>query len=351
MNRQTQARLTGERRAQMTLLRLLCGASIWRTLMTRILPLAGSAAWWTGLVCLLPGFAVAGLFRWGMALTGKNTLPEAARAAVGRGGAILLSAVFAVLLALDGITSITALVTLFTEGVGTRGTQLTLALLTGGMLLFSLHQEGLARGAHLLRWGILAAALLLTVVLLSDVKPDNIFPLFGDGRASVLAAAKAGVSLAWPVTLLLTVEPIPGQGRLRSGVLPAFGAVGAVLLLLLTIPHELLSRHQGMAMLLLLPTHYASNALRVIALSLLMLVFFLAIGGCAQTAVQQFCLPMKHPPAWLPYALLTALFLTQAADTSALWRMLGMIEPWLLLPLAAISALMLFGTLLRRKRA
>ena len=127
--------------------------------------------------------------------------------------------------------------------------------------------------------------------------------------------------------------------------------MGALWLLLLTVPHELLARHRGLAMLLLLPTHYASNALRVIALSQLMLSFFLAIGGCAQTAVRQLCLPMKHPPAWLPYALLAALFLTQIMDTTALWRWLGIVEPWLLLPLAAMAVLTLLGAWIRRKNA
>lgn len=351
MNRQTQARRAGERRAQMTLLRLMCAVSVWRTLMTRVLPLTGCASWWTGLVCLLPGLIVAAIYRWGMALTHADTLSEAVRAALGRGGVMLLSVVLCVLLILDGVASITALVTIFTEGVGTRGTQWTLAILTGVVLLFSLHREGLARGAHLLRWMILAGGILLAGMLLADSRVDHLFPLFGDGRSSVLAAVRAGFSLAWPVTLLLSVEATPGQGRLRGAVLPAFGAVGALWLLLLTVPHELLARHRGLAMQLLLPTHYASNALRVIALSLLMLSFFLAIGGCAQTAVRQLCLPMKYPPAWLPYALLAALFLTQIMDTTALWRWLGMLEPWLLLPLAAMAVLTLLGAWIRRKNA
>ena len=42
----------------MTLLRLMCAVSVWRTLMTRVLPLAGCASWWAGLVCLLPGLIV-----------------------------------------------------------------------------------------------------------------------------------------------------------------------------------------------------------------------------------------------------------------------------------------------------
>ena len=63
MNRQTASRRDGERRAQVTLIRILCAVSIWRTAMTRLLPLCGGAAWWVTLVCLMPGFLVAALLR------------------------------------------------------------------------------------------------------------------------------------------------------------------------------------------------------------------------------------------------------------------------------------------------
>ena len=71
MNQETLSRLDGERRAQQSLLHLLCAVSIWRTAMTRILPLCGAAAWWVTLLCLLPmahvyGF-VCGLL-WGLSL-------------------------------------------------------------------------------------------------------------------------------------------------------------------------------------------------------------------------------------------------------------------------------------------
>ncbi len=337
MNRQTISRLDGERRAQGTLLRLLCAVSIWRTVMTRVLPLCGASAWWTALLCLLPGFAVAALLRFTMYLTHSATLAEAMRASIGRAGAFLLSGALAVLLAVDAVSSITALITLFTQGVGTRGTPLTLAALTGVVLLFSLHREGLARGAHFLRFVMAAAAILLAVILLGDAQPDHLFPLYGDGLDAVLAAAEAGFSLAWPVVLLLTAEPAQGKGRLRGAILPAFVSVGAVLLLTLTIPHELLIRQDGLAALLLLPTRYAPNALRVLTLSLLMLTFFLAIGASAQLATDQLFVAAKRVPVWLPYVVLAALFLSQATDASALWTLLGCIEPWLIAPLALLA--------------
>ena len=349
MNRQTLSRIDGERLAQRTLIRLLCAVSIWRTAMTRVLPLCGASAWWTTLLCLVPGFSVTILLRLVMHMTRTATITEAVRACLGRGGTMLSSLAFVVFLLLDGVSSITALITLFTEGLGTRGTQFTLAILTGVVLLFSLHREGLARAAYFLRWGMIAAAVLLAAFLLTDAKLDNLFPLHGDGDRSVLAAVKSGFSLAWPVALLLTVPPSSGQGRLRSGVLPAFGAVAAVFLLTMNVPHELLIRQKGLAGLLLLPTKFAPNALRVIAMCLLMLTFFLAIGAAAQLGTDHLCMPFKSVPAWLPYALLAAMFLSQAGDVSTLWRWLGYIEPWLIVPLALLAAVSLTIALIRRK--
>ena len=352
MNQQVCARLEGERRAKLTLIRLLCAVSIWRTAMTRVLPLGGAAAWWVTLACLLPGFLTAALMKGIMLLTRTETLPEAVRACLGKAGAGVLSLMLTVMLTAEGVSSITALITLFTEGIGTRGTQLTLAVLTGGVLLFSLHREGLSRAAHFLRWGICAAVVLMAAILLTDAKPDNLFPFYGDGRTSAISALRAGVSLAWPVVLLLTVEASSaGRGRLHSGILPAFAAVGALLLLTLLIPHELLVRQTGLAELLLLPTRYAPNALQIVALCLLLLTFFLAIGACAQLATQQLSVTWKTSPVWLPYVVLAVMLVTQVADIPTLWALLGHLEPWLLVPLAAVALCCLPIALIRRKRA
>lgn len=350
MNRQTASRVNGERRAQMTLIRLLCAVSVWRTAMTRLLPLAGASAWWVLLLCLLPGLLAAALLRFVMFLTRSTTVMEALRACLGRGGAMLLSAALTVPLLVEGISSITALITLFTEGVGTRGTQLTLAILTGVALLFSLHREGLARGAYFLHWVMAAAGVTVAAFLLADAKPDHLFPLYGDGRASASAAILSGISLAWPVALLLTVEPAAGQGRMYGALVPTFAAAAAVLVTTLAVPHELLVRQEGLAGMLLLPTRYMPNALRVLALCLMMLAFFLAIGASAQLATTQLFAAAKQAPGWLPYALLAGLFLTQAGDASRLWALLGMLEPWLLAPLTLLTAVCLPIALYRRKR-
>ena len=350
MIRQANSRHDSERRAEGALLHLLCAVSVWRTVMTRILPLCGASAWWTALLCLLPGIAVAALLRGLMHITGTDTLTEACRAALGGMGAILLPLTLALPLLADGLSSITALITLFTQGIGTSGTQLTLAALTGVMLLFSLHREGLARAVYLLRWILAAAAAVLAVTMLGEAKLDHLFPLYGTGEADVFAAVKAGVSLAWPLALLLTLGPSSGQGRLRGGLLSVLWAAAAVLLLTLTIPQELIIRQEGLADWLLLPTRYTPNALRLLALCLVLLTFFLAIGAAVQQATQLLCSPMKAMPAWLPHGLLAAMFLTQAGDDSLLWTWLGRIEPWLLAPLAGLAVICLPIALLRRNR-
>ena len=343
-------RLAGENRARLTLLRLLCAVCLWRTAMTRVLPLCGTSAWWVTLICLLPGFLVAALLRWVMHLAGADTLPEAVRVCLGKAGAWGLSAALAVLLLLEGLAGLTALINLFTQGVGTRGTAFTLALLTGGALLFSLHREGLPRAAHFLRWGMAAAAAVIAACLLPDARLDGVFPLHGAGDTSNLAALKVGISLAWPVTLLLTVPPTPG-GRLRGAVLPVFSAVAALLIVALTIPQELLSRQTGVAALLLLPTKYAPNALRILYLCLLMLTIFLSIGAAVQLATEHLCAPMKRCPKWLPHGLLIGLILTQTGSAERIWAALSALQPWLLAPLGAVAILCLLLAFLRRKQS
>ena len=350
MNQETLSRLDGERRAQQSLLHLLCAVSIWRTAMTRILPLCGAAAWWVTLLCLLPGLLTALLFRFAMHLTGTSTLVEAMRAVLGKGGAVLLSAALALPLAADALASLTALITLFTQGIGTRGTPLTLALLTGGALIVSLHREGLSRGAYFLRWGMIGAVALLAAFALAEVRLDGIFPLYGDGRGSVLAAVEAGVSLAWPLTLLLTSQSPRHTNRMRAASVPVLLPSGLLLLLTLTTPHELLVRESGLAAALMLPIRYAPNALRVLALSLMMLCFFLTIGASVQLLAGQVTVHMKATPGWLPCALLAVLLLTQAADASLLWHALGVLGPWVLLPLLLLSLCTWPIALTRRKR-
>ena len=332
------ARAAGENRARLTMLRLLCAATVWRTAMTQLLPLCGGAAWWVTLICLLPGFGVAALLQWTMRRTGAQTLTEGIRACWGQGCAWGISLLLAALLLSEGLASMTALITLFTQGVGSRGTPLTLALLTGCAMLFSMHREGLPRAVHLLRWGIVAAMAVLAGCLLPEVRLDHLLPLYGEGNAAVLTAIKAGFSLGWPVVLHLTAPPAPG-GRLRSAVLPAAMAVGALLLLTLIVPQELLQEQESLASLLLLPTRYATNGLRVLYLCTTMLVIFLSIAACVHLAVEHLCAPMKKRPDWLRYLLLATLILMQLVDPGQLYAVLAQVQCGLVAVLAGVALL------------
>ena len=346
---QTSTRIDGENRAQLTLIRLLCAVSIWRTVMTRLLPLCGVSAWWVGMICLLPGVLVMLMLRLILLYTQCEYLHDAFRSVLGRYGAWLLSLTLAIPLLVDGLSSVTALLTLFTQGIGTRGTQLTLAALTGVMLLFSLHREGLARATYFLRWVLAGAVIVLAVFMAENARMDCIFPLYGDGEVAVLAAIKAGVSLAWPLVLLLTIPPAVGRGRLQAGILPVCGAMAMVFLLTLTVPHELLVREDELASLLLLAVRYSPNALRLMGLSTMMLALILSTGAAVQLGTKQLCSTMKHRLVWLPQALLIILLLSQAIAPVRLWKGLGRLEPWLLAPLACLSALALPMAFIRRK--
>ena len=345
------AREMGERRAALSMGRLLCCVLVWRTVMTRILPLCGSSAWWVALGCLLPGAAVTGLFRLAMCLTGASTVTEALRHCLGKAVAAVFSDVLTALLLVEATSMLTALLTVFTQGVGTRGTQFTLALLTGGVLLCCLHREGLPRAVYLLRWGMLALAMLWAAFALGDVRVDHLFPLHGAGDASLPSALLTGISLGWPLTLLLTFPPCGKQGRLRSGVLSLALAIGLVLLMSLTIPQEVLVRREGLAQWLLLPVQYMPNALRVAGLCLLMVSFFLAVGVAVQLATIHLLAPIRRVPGWLPHGVLVALVLTQAAEIPGLWGLLRRVEPWLLLPLAGLAVLALPMAFIRRNKA
>ncbi len=344
MNRQLAARTKEEIRAGRTMVQVLCAVSVWRTAVVQIVPQGGASGWWTALCCLIPGFLAALLLRAGMALCGASTVTEAVRACLGKAGAAAFSLLLTALLLVEATLSLTALLTVFTQALGTRGTQFTLAVLTGVVMLFALHRDGLPRAVYLLRWGMTVAALLLAVFALGQTHVDALFPL--QRAAQVLPVP----GLAWPVVLLLTISQGEKRGRLCSGVLPAGCAVGALLITALTVPHEQLLQRSSLADALLQPAWYCPNALRVLWLCLLMLTFFLAIAASVQLATQHLCAPFAKVSDWLPHLALAAVVLTQLADPRRLLALLNAVQPWLLLPLAGVALVMPFIALIRRKR-
>lgn len=345
-----QARSAGERRAERAMLGLLCGVSIGRGALTGVLPVCGASAWWVTVLSVLPGFAVAGLLAFSMRLTHASAPLEAVRRVMGKPGVWLTSIGLAVLLLLDGVSSMTVLTTLFTQGIGTSGTQLTLAVLTGALLLCGLHREGLPRGIYLLRWGMGAAACVVAACSLSRVHADHLFPVLGDGASAVGAALRRSVSLGWPVVLFLCPAADSGRGKVSRACIPAMAAAAFVLLLNLTVPHEVLSADASLCAMLLLPLRYAPNALRVVGYSLMMLALFLSMGAAAQLAARSLCTPFGRQWKALPYVLVGLLIASQTVNAALLWRWLERLRPWLLLPVACTAVITLLCTLVRRKR-
>lgn len=344
-------RLMGERRATQCMIRLVAVASILRTLLTRVLPLAGSAGWWLTLVCFVPGLAVYTLLTLTMRLTKTAVLTDALRAVFGPFGAWLLAVVLAALLLLDGAASMTALVTVFTEGIGTEGTQFTLALLTGGVLIFCLHRDGLPRGTFFLRWIMLGALSLMAIDWLGMAHLDGLFPIGGDGLPSLIAAFWAGLSLAWPLALLLTAEPVCPGVRLRPVAPVILICFGVVLLTCLSLPHELLVTHHDLSGSLLEMTLHLQPAIRMVAICLLVLALFLALGGTAHLLTGAIAAPAGRGDGWLPYAAVALLVATQLLDIHMLWAFLRACEPWMLLPLAVLALVSLPAALIQRRRA
>lgn len=341
----------GERRTVQCLIRLVAVVSMIRTLLTRVVPLAGAASWWMSVVCLLPGLAVYGLLVLLLRLTRSAVLTDALRFVFGRFGAWLAAVVFGALLLLDGASSMTALVTLFTEGIGTEGTQFTLALLTGAVLAFCLHQDGLPRGVFFLRWLMLGALAVIALDWLSMARLDGLFPVLGDGVPSLVLALEAGVSLAWPLMLLLTAEPVREGVRFRPVLPVLLLCFGVVLLTCLSLPHELLVTHHDLSGSLLEMTQHLRPAVRMLAICLLLLTLFLTLGSTAHLISGALAAPVGRGHAWLPFAVVALLVLSQLADIRGLWAVLCACEPWLLCPLAALAALALPVALVKRRRA
>lgn len=331
-------RLQGEAHARRAMAQLVCAASILRTGLTAVTPLAGGAAWWTTLLCLLPGVTVYAVLALLMARRRAACLQSLIGACLGRRLQAAIAVIGGGLLMLDAVATLTALITLFTRGIGTSGTQLTLALLTGGALLMSLHREGLPRAVYLLRRVLVIASLLAGALCLTGLKADALFPLTGGGVPSLRSALAAGWSMGWPLLLLLTVPEDGPRARLSALSRVLLIALAGMLLLCLSAPHEVLLRCRTLADCMLLPAYFASPAVRMLTRCLLMLAFFLAIAGAVQLAAEGITAPLGAKGRRLaPKLLLLAAIATQALNAGALWQGMAAVQPWLLLPGAAVA--------------
>lgn len=317
-------RLLGERKALRSQWRLLACASILRIAVTRVLPLAGSAAWWSVLAGLLPGYGLYALACWGLKRSGRKSLSASPVVCLLAAAALLG----------DAVSSMTALITLFTEGVGTPGTQLTLAAVAAGMLLFSLKREGLARGIYFLRWALLALVALVAAGYLFKAKTDHLFPVLGDGATSLWTAFRAGLGAGWVFLLPLMEEPA-GRRRLVEPLPPVLLCIGVLLCLNLCIPHELLVIHQSLGDCMTLTVAHLGSMLRLVCICLWMGGLFLALGSACSLSASYALAPAGRTLVWLPGALAVLLAATQFLPVCSLWQGMGRVEPWLLAALGA----------------
>jgi len=343
-------RLEGERRARRSMIRLVAAVSILRTALTQLLPLAGSAGWWVIPACMLPGLAVYALLAWAVKRTNTVVLADCFRAVMGRAGGVIVSAMLAILLLVDGTASMTTLITFFTEGIGTEGTQITLSLLTAGVLLCCLNREGLPRGIYLLRWVMLPAAAIMAADALLKARLDHLFPLLGEGRDTLWTVLRGGASLGWPLTLLLTAEPIKPGKRWRDALPVAALCAAVTAVICLSLPHEQLTRYHDLSGSLLEFTLHLQPAVRTLGQCLLMLVLFLAVGASSHLVTDAVAAPMGRAPRWLPYGIVVLLALSQCLEVRLLWRWLCMAQMWLLVPLAALTATAAGLCLIGRKK-
>lgn len=344
-------RMEGELRARRSMIRLAAAVSILRTALTQLLPIAGSAGWWVIPACLMPGLAVYALLAWVMRRTNTVVLSDALRALMGRAGGMVLSVVLAALVLIEGTASMTALITFFTEGIGTEGTQITLSLLTAGVLLCCLNREGLPRGVYLLRWVMLPALAVMAGNALLQARLDHAFPLLGEGSDTLWTVLRSGASLGWPLTLLLTAEPVKPGKRLREA-LPVLALCAAVTAAIcLSLPHELLTSRHDLSGSLLEWTIHLAPAVRTLGQCLLMLVLFLSVGAASHLVTDAAAAPLGRAPGWLPYAVVILLALSQCLEVRMLWQALCVAQAWLLLPLAVIALTAAGWCLLRRRKA
>ena len=281
-----QKRRAGQRQTQNALIGLLSAVSMTRIGLTQLLPLCGSAAWWLSAACMLPGLCVYGALRLLLRRTHTRTLTDCARKLLGNFGIILIMLTLTLPLLLDGIASLTALITFFTEGIGARGSQFTLTLLTASVMLIALNRDGLPRGVYLLRHVLLVAAAIIAINALLDAHPDGIVPLLGEGVPPLLSGIRSAWGMSWVLLLLLEFPAEEGTRRtpaMLAGLLPC---PVILLLLSLAIPPELTVPGRSLASRLALPTLFLQPAVRTLAQCLLMMTLFLSIAGSAQLAAR-----------------------------------------------------------------
>ena len=254
-------------------------------------------------------------------------------------------------LLLDGIASLTALITFFTEGIGARGSQFTLTLLTASVMLIALNRDGLPRGIYLLRHVLLVAAAIIAINALLDAHPDGIVPLLGEGVPPLKNGFRSAWGMSWMLLLLLEFPAEEGTRGTPAMFVALLPCPVILLLLSLAIPPELTVPGRSLASRLALPTLFLQPAVRTLAQCLLMMTLFLSIAGSAQLAARFLTSSCQKPKKWVPYVLIGLLTLTQLFDISRLWRVLTALTAWSLVPGVLLLLVLTIARLCRREKA
>lgn len=343
-------RYEAERADQAGQARFLAAVVLLRTGVTVLLPRTGAAGWWLSLLCALPGLAV-WLALWGaMRLCRAATLSEAAAQLLGRWAASALGVVTALCLAWEGLACFTALVVLFTEGIGTAASPWFMALLTAAVLSACASHEGLGRGVRFLRWPVGLVLLSVLVNLAFILRADHLFPLLGEGVPTCRNAFWRGLGMGWPLVLLLHTPPVRAEGRAsRHPLLPVLLGTAVLLLISLALPHELLRGRESLAESLLLAGAYLVPINRTLWLCLWMLGLGLGAAICSTEAARSALQPFGRVWAWLPGLLLLAMAATQLLGASRVQQAIGLAEPWLLAPFALAAPVLLAAALIKRR--
>lgn len=339
-----------QRRARRTCWRILAVAGVLRSAFIQVFPMAGASGWWLCMVSLLLALVPYWLCCLLMKKLGASTLPDALRAAFGRVGVWVAFILVAAVLLWDALCTMTALVTLFTQGIGARGTQLTLAVLTGCVMLLCLQRDGLIYGLQMLRWPLGILLVIAVACRAGQIRGDHLFPPLGQGMQANLAALRAGAGLGWPLVLLLMEEPAVPRVRWRDP-LPAWGlAVGILLLITLTIPHEMMLQYATMAQGMLMTAAFLSPAAQLAILCLWMVGLFLLLAVETRWAADAAMVPSGRESPRIALLMTAMLVASQIMPPDRLWPWLAGVQPWLVLPLVLACAALGLAAIIRQRR-
>jgi len=308
----------------------------------------GAAGWWLMLLCMLPGLTVAGLLYVLMRRCACGSVPQLVERTLGPGAVRAVNTAAALALTVEGLASLTALATMFVDGVGTAVGMVLFAAMASAVLCLCTQREGILHGIGLLRWvlGVFAAVVLANTLM--QARLDHLFPPGGVGASTWVQAGRGWWGMAWPLSLLLWEES-PGSGS-RSMLSPVLVTVLAALALSLALPHELLSQPRTLAERMLLPGLCLEPGVRLLLICLWTAGLGVTALIAAARATDLLALPWRRAERWLPCLLLTAYAALQLIGADMLEASLLLTEDWLLAPFALLAVAVLFASCFRRKK-